>query len=139
MLQPKRTKYRKQQRGRMTGKETRGASVSFGEVALQALEPKWINSRQIEAARRALTRHIKRGGRIWIRAFPDKPVTQRPAETRMGAGKGSPEFWVAVIKPGRILFEIAGVDIALAKRALELAASKFPCKCKVIVKEGLQS
>jgi large subunit ribosomal protein L16 len=139
MLQPKRTKYRKQQRGRMTGKETRGASVSFGEVALQALEPKWINSRQIEAARRALTRHIKRGGRIWIRVFPDKPVTQRPAETRMGAGKGSPEFWVAVIKPGRILFEIAGVDIALAKRALELAAAKFPCKCKVIVKEGLQS
>ena len=134
MLQPKRTKYRKQQRGRMTGKETRGASVSFGEVALQALEPKWINSRQIEAARRALTRHIKRGGRIWIRVFPDKPVTQRPAETRMGAGKGSPEFWVAVIKPGRIMFEADGVPYEIAKEAMRLAAQKLPVKCKFVVR-----
>ena len=137
MLQPKRTKFRKQMRGRMTGKETRGAKIDFGDIGLQALEPKWITSRQIEAARRAMTRHIKRGGRIWIRIFQDKPVTMRPAETRMGAGKGNPEFWVAVVKPGRVIFEIAGVDLALAKRALELAAAKFPCKCKIITKEGL--
>ncbi len=138
MLLPKRTKYRKQMRGRMKGKETRGAEVSFGEIALQTLEPGWINSRQIEAARRAMTRHIKRGGRIWIRIFPDKPVTQKPAETRMGAGKGNPEYWVAVVRPGRIFFEVAGVDLKVAKRALELAAAKFPVKTKVIVREGME-
>lgn len=125
-------------RGRMKGKETRGAEVSFGEIALQTLEPGWINSRQIEAARRAMTRHIKRGGRIWIRIFPDKPVTQKPAETRMGAGKGNPEYWVAVVRPGRIFFEVAGVDLKVAKRALELAAAKFPVKTKVIVREGME-
>ena len=138
MLLPKRTKYRKQMRGRMTGKETRGASVHFGDIALQVTEPGWITSRQIEAARRAMTRHIKRGGRIWIRIFPDKPVTQKPAETRMGAGKGSPEYWVAVVRPGRIIFEIADVDIAIATRALELATAKFPVKCKIIKREGIE-
>ena len=138
MLLPKRTKYRKQMRGRMKGKETRGSEVHFGEIALQVLEPAWINSRQIEAARRAMTRHIKRGGRIWIRIFPDKPVTQKPAETRMGAGKGNPEYWVSVVRPGRIIFEIAGVDLAIARRALELAASKFPVKCRVLIKDGVE-
>ena len=137
MLLPKRTKHRKQMRGRMKGKETRGAQVSFGDIALQSTEPGWITSRQIEAARRAMTRHIKRGGRIWIRVFPDKPVTQKPAETRMGAGKGNPEYWVAVVRPGRVLFEIAGIDLALAHRSLELAAAKFPVKCKIILREGL--
>lgn len=139
MLLPKRTKFRKQMRGRMKGKETRGASVHFGEIALQVLEPGWINSRQIEAARRAMTRHIKRGGRIWIRVFPDKPITQKPAETRMGAGKGNPEYWVAVVRPGRIIFEIAGVNLQTASRALELAAAKFPVKCKVVVREGTET
>jgi large subunit ribosomal protein L16 len=139
MLLPKRTKFRKQMRGRMKGKETRGASVHFGEIALQVLEPGWINSRQIEAARRAMTRHIKRGGRIWIRVFPDKPITQKPAETRMGAGKGNPEYWVAVVRPGRIIFEIAGVNLQTASRALELAAAKFPVKCKVVVREGIET
>jgi large subunit ribosomal protein L16 len=138
MLLPKRTKYRKQMRGRMKGTETRGASVHFGEIALQALEPGWITSRQIEAARRAMTRHIKRGGRIWIRIFPDKPITQKPAETRMGAGKGNPEYWVAVVRPGRIIFEIADVNLDTAKRALELAAAKFPVKCKIVVREGVE-
>lgn len=138
MLLPKRTKYRKQMRGRMKGKETRGSEVHFGDIALQVLEPGWINSRQIEAARRAMTRHIKRGGRIWIRIFPDKPVTQKPAETRMGAGKGNPEYWVAVAKPGRIIFEIAGVDLSVSRRALELAAAKFPVKCRVIMREGVE-
>lgn len=138
MLMPKRTKHRKQMRGRMKGKETRGASIHFGEIALQALDSAWVSSRQIEAARRAMTRHIKRGGRIWIRVFPDKPVTQKPAETRMGAGKGNPEYWVTVLKPGRIIFEIAGVDIKIAQRALELAASKFPIRCKIITKEGIE-
>jgi large subunit ribosomal protein L16 len=123
----------------MKGKETRGASVHFGEIALQVLEPGWINSRQIEAARRAMTRHIKRGGRIWIRVFPDKPITQKPAETRMGAGKGNPEYWVAVVRPGRIIFEIAGVNLQTASRALELAAAKFPVKCKVVVREGIET
>ena len=137
MLSPRRTKFRKQHRGRMKGVSKGGNILNFGDFALQAQEPSWITSRQIEAARRAMTRHIKRGGRIWIRIFPDKPITMRPAETRMGAGKGNPEFWVAVVKPGRVIFEIAGVDLALAKRALELAAAKFPCKCKVITKEGL--
>jgi large subunit ribosomal protein L16 len=138
MLLPKRTKHRKQMRGRMKGKETRGAEVHFGDIALQALEPGWINSRQLEAARRAMTRHIKRGGRIWIRIFPDKPITQKPAETRMGAGKGNPEYWVAVVKPGRIIFEIAGVDFTISRRALELAADKFPVKTKIILRDGVQ-
>jgi large subunit ribosomal protein L16 len=137
MLQPKRTKHRKQMRGRTKGKATRGAKIDFGDIALQCLEPGWITSRQIEAARRAMTRHIKRGGRIWIRIFPDKPITQKPAETRMGAGKGNPEYWVSVMKPGRILFEIAGIDMGVARRALELAASKFPLKCRIILREGL--
>jgi large subunit ribosomal protein L16 len=139
MLLPKRTKFRKQMRGRTKGKETRGADLHFGEIALQFMEPGWINSRQIEAARRAMTRHIKRGGRIWIRIFPDKPVTQKPAETRMGAGKGNPEYWVAVVRPGRLVFEISGVDMTVAKRALELAAAKFPLKTRIIVKEGIEA
>lgn len=138
MLQPKRTKHRKQMRGRTKGIETRGAEVHFGDIGLQCLEPGWINSRQIEAARRAMTRHIKRGGRIWVRIFPDKPITKKPAETRMGSGKGSPEYWVAVMKPGRIIFEIAGIELKVAKRALELAAAKFPLKCKVTTREGVE-
>lgn len=138
MLMPKRTKYRKQQRGRMGGKETRGASVHFGEYGLQAMEPAWITSRQIEAARRAMTRSIKRGGQVWIRVFPDKPVTARPAETRMGSGKGAPEFWVAVVKPGRVLFEIEGVTEEIAREAMRLAAHKLPIKTK-FVKKGEQA
>jgi large subunit ribosomal protein L16 len=136
MLSPKRTKFRKQQRGRMKGKATRGNTVSFGEFALQALEPAWINSRQIEAARRAMNRYLRRGGKIWIRIFPDKPVTMRPAETRMGSGKGAPEYWVAVVKPGRIMFEIGGVSEEIAKEAMRLAAFKLPIKTKFITKEG---
>jgi large subunit ribosomal protein L16 len=132
MLMPKRVKYRKQQRGRMTGKESRGVTVEFGEWGLQALEPVWLNSRQIEAARRAMIRYIKRRGKIWIRVFPDKPVTKKPAETRMGSGKGPVEFWVAVIRPGRILFEMGGVSEAEAKEALRLAGYKLPCKTKII-------
>lgn len=138
MLSPKRTKFRKQQRGRMTGQATRGNTLNFGEFALQALEPSWITSRQIEASRRAMTRYIRRGGKIWIRIFPDKPVTQRAAETRMGSGKGSPEFWVAVVKPGRILFEIAGVSEEIAREAMRLAANKLPIKTKFITREGEQ-
>ncbi|HKG25287.1 MAG TPA: 50S ribosomal protein L16 [Thermomicrobiales bacterium] len=134
MLMPKRTKYRKMMRGRMTGKAGRGATIAFGEFALQALEPAWISSRQIEAARRAITNYLKRGGKVWIRIFPDKPVTQKPAETRMGSGKGNPEFWVAVVKPGRILFEVAGVPEDRASEALKRAAMKMPIKCKVITK-----
>ena len=137
MLLPKRTKHRKQMRGRMKGTETRAAKIDFGEIGLQATEPGWVTSRQIEAARRAMTRHIKRGGRIWIRIFPDKPITQKPAETRMGSGKGNPEYWVAVVRPGRMIFEIAAVDLPVAHRALELAASKFPIKTKIIKREGL--
>ncbi len=137
MLQPKRTKFRKQMRGRMKGHETRGASVQLGDIALQVLDSGWISSRQIEAARRAMSRHIKRGGRIWIRVFPDKPVTKKPAETRMGSGKGNPEFWVAVVRPGRVLFEIEGIDLAIATRALELASAKFPVRCRIIRREGL--
>ncbi|WP_460202630.1 50S ribosomal protein L16 [Scytonema sp. NUACC21] len=132
MLSPRRTKFRKQQRGRMSGQATRGSTLNFGDFALQALEPAWITSRQIEASRRAMTRYIRRGGKIWIRIFPDKPVTMRPAETRMGSGKGSPEYWVAVIKPGRILFEIAGVPEATAREAMRLAAYKLPIKTKFI-------
>ncbi|MFB2975546.1 50S ribosomal protein L16 [Microseira sp. BLCC-F43] len=134
MLSPKRTKFRKQQRGRMTGLATRGSSLNFGEYGLQALEPAWITSRQIEASRRAMTRYIRRGGKIWIRIFPDKPVTMRPAETRMGSGKGSPEFWVAVIKPGRVLFEITGVTEEIAREAMRLAAFKLPIKTKFIMR-----
>ena len=134
MLMPKRTKYRKQQRGRMKGKETRGIELNFGTIGLQAQDPGWITSRQIEAARRAMTRSVKRGGKIWIRVFPDKPITQKPAETRMGKGKGSPEYWVAVVKPGRVMFEIAGIAHETAHRALELAAQKLPIKVKIIAK-----
>ena len=132
MLLPKRTKFRKHHRGRMTGTETRGVEVHFGEYGLQVLEPAWITSRQIEAARKAMTRSVKRGGQIWIRVFPDKPVSKKPAEVRMGSGKGNPEFWVAVVKTGRILFEMAGVAEADAVRALELAAQKLPVKCRIV-------
>ena len=135
MLLPKRVKRRKQQRGRMKGKATSGNFVAYGDFGLQAQEPCWITANQIEAARIAMTRHIKRGGKVWIKIFPDKPVTAKPAETRMGSGKGAPDYWVAVVKPGRVLFEVAGVDRELATRAMELAASKLPVKCKVISKE----
>jgi len=136
MLSPRRTKFRKQQRGRMRGVATRGSALNFGDFALQATEPCWITARQIEAGRRAMTRYIRRGGKIWIRVFPDKPITMRAAETRMGSGKGSPEFWVAVVKPGRILFEIAGVPEATAREAMRLAANKLPIKTKFITREG---
>ena len=137
MLSPKRVKFRKMQRGRMRGVATRGNTIAFGQFALQAQECGWITSRQIEASRRAMTRHVKRGGKIWIRIFPDKSVTMRAAETRMGSGKGNPEFWVAVIKPGRILFEIGGPEITeeTAKEAMRLAQYKLPVKTKFIVKE----
>ena len=135
MLMPKRVKYRKVQRGRMKGKATRGNTVSYGEYGLVAMAPGWITSNQIEAARVAMTRYVKRGGNVWIKIFPDKPVTEKPAETRMGSGKGSPEYWVAVVKPGRILFEIAGVEQEEAYEALRLAMHKLPLKCKVIKKE----
>lgn len=138
MLSPRRTKFRKQQRGRMQGLATRGCNINFGDFALQAQEPSWITSRQIEAARRAMTRYIRRGGKIWIRIFPDKPITMRPAETRMGSGKGSPEFWVAVVKPGRIMFEIAGVSEEVAREAMRLAANKLPIKTKFIVRSQPQ-
>lgn len=134
MLSPRRTKFRKHHRGRMRGKATRGTTISFGDYGLQAQEPSWITARQIEAARRAMTRYIRRGGKIWIRIFPDKPVTMRPAETRMGSGKGNPEFWVAVVKPGRIMFEMDGVTEEIAKEAMRLAASKLPIKTKFLVK-----
>lgn len=136
MLQPKRVKYRKQQRGRMKGQAIRGNKVSFGEYGLQTLEPGWITDRQIEAARVALTRHIKRGGKVWITIFPQKPVTAKPAETRMGSGKGSPEYWVAVVKPGRVMFELAGVPEDVAREALRLAAQKLPVRTKVVQREG---
>lgn len=134
MLSPRRVKFRKQQRGRMRGNAPRGTTIAFGEFALQAQECGWITSRQIEASRRAMTRYVKRGGKIWIRIFPDKPVTMRPAETRMGSGKGNPEFWVAVIKPGRILFEMGGAEIteAIAREAMRLAQYKLPVKTKFI-------
>jgi len=136
MLSPRRTKFRKQQRGRMTGQATRGNTLEFGDFALQALEPSWITARQIEASRRAITRYIRRGGKIWIRIFPDKPITMRPAETRMGSGKGNPEFWVAVVKPGRILFEIGGVTEEIAREAMRLASFKLPIKTKFIMREA---
>ena len=135
MLTPKRVKWRKVHRGRMTGKALRGNTLTFGEYGLQALEPCWMTNRQIEAARIAMTRHIKRGGKVWIKVFPDKSVTKKPAEVRMGAGKGNPEFWVAVVRPGRVLFELAGVDREVAKRALELAAAKLPIGTKIITRE----
>ncbi len=135
MLLPKRVKHRRVQRGRLKGKAMRGNFVSNGDYGLQALEPAWITSNQIEAARIAMTRHIKRGGKVWIKIFPDKPITEKPAETRMGSGKGSPEYWVAVVKPGRVLFEIAGVEEDLAREALRLAAMKLPIKCKFVAKE----
>jgi large subunit ribosomal protein L16 len=138
MLMPKRTKFRKQHRGRMTGTELRGSKVDFGDFGLQALEPAWITSRQIEAARRAMTRYTRRGGKIFIRIFPDKPVTAKPAETRMGSGKGSPEYWVAVIKPGRILFEIKGIPDENAKEAMRLAGAKLPIRTKFVTKEMAQ-
>ena len=135
MLLPKRVKHRRVQRGRLKGKATRGNKVTNGDYGIQALEPAWITSNQIEAARIAMTRHIKRGGKVWIKIFPDKPITEKPAETRMGSGKGSPEYWVAFVKPGRVLFEIAGVDEDLAREALRLAANKLPIKCKFVTKE----
>ncbi len=137
MLAPSRTKYRKQQRGRMKGKATRGNKLDFGEFGLKALEPAWVSSKQIEAARVAVTRKMRRGGKVWIRIFPDKPVTVKPAETRMGKGKGAPEFWVAVVRPGRILFEVEGVSEDVARAALEMAASKLPCKAKVVSRHEL--
>ena len=136
MLMPKRVKYRRVQRGRMTGKATRGNTVTYGEFGLQALEPAWIKSNQIEAARVAMTRYTKRGGQVWIKIFPDKPVTKKPADTRMGSGKGSPEYWVAVVKPGRVMFEIAGVPEETAREALRLASHKLPIKTKIVVADA---
>ena len=135
MLMPKRVKRRKQQRGRMSGVATRGNTITYGEYGLQAIEPAWITSNQIEAARRAMTRSVKRGGQIWIKIFPDKPVTKKPAETRMGKGKGSPEYWVAVVKPGRVLFEMSGVSEDVAREAMRLAMHKLPIKCKFVATE----
>ena len=135
MLLPKRVKYRRVHRGRLKGKAMRGNTVTYGDFGLQATEPCWITSNQIEAARIAMTRYMKRGGKVWITIFPDKPITQKPAETRMGSGKGNPEAWVAVVKPGRIMFEIGGVDEETAKEALRLAINKLPIKCKVVSKE----
>jgi large subunit ribosomal protein L16 len=135
MLAPKRVRRRKTHKGRMRGVAHRGSKVSFGEYGLQALEPTWITNRQIEAARVAMTRHIKRGGKVWIRIFPDKPITSKPAETRMGKGKGNPEGWVAVVKPGRIMFELEGVDEQMAEQAMRLAAAKLPIKCRFVVRD----
>ena len=135
MLAPKRVKHRKTHKGRMRGMAHRGNKVSFGEFGLQATEPTWITNRQIESARVAMTRHIKRGGKVWIRIFPDKPITQKAAETRMGKGKGNPEKWVAVVRPGRIMFELEGVDEKTAQRAMQLAAAKLPIKCRFVVRE----
>ena len=132
MLMPKRVKRRKQFRGRLKGKATRGNKITYGEFGIQACEPSWITYNQIEAARIAMTRYIKRGGKVWIKIFPDKPITEKPAETRMGSGKGSPEYWVAVVKPGRIMFEIAGVNEEVAREALRLAIHKLPIKCKIV-------
>jgi large subunit ribosomal protein L16 len=135
MLMPKRVKHRKQQRGRMGGVATRGSSLAFGEFGLKTLDPAWITNTQIEAARVAINRHIKRGGKMWIRIFPDKPITAKPAETRMGSGKGNPESWVAVVKPGRILFELEGISAELAREALRLGASKLPMRTRIVVRE----
>ena len=136
MLMPRKVRHRKQQRGRLSGKAKGGTAVTFGDFGVQALEPGWITARQIEAARIAMTRHVKRGGKVWIRIFPDKPVTAKPAETRMGSGKGNPERWVAVVKPGRIMFELAGVPEALAREAMERAIQKLPIKARVVVRSG---
>ena len=136
MLQPKRVKYRKLQKGRLRGNASRGNRISFGDYGLQATEKGWISNRQIEAARVAMTRHIKRGGKVWIRIFPDRPITRKPAETRMGTGKGNPEGWVAPVKAGRILFELEGVSTSIAKRAMELAAAKLPVKTRFVIREA---
>jgi len=138
MLAPKRVKFRKQQRGRRTGTALRGANIDFGEYGLKALEPAWITNKQIEAARVALTRYIKRGGKVWIRIFPDKPFTKKPAETRMGKGKGNPEYWVAVVKPGRVMFELEGVPENLAREAMRLAAAKLPIKTRFVSRRDLK-
>ena len=135
MLMPKRVKYRRVHRGRMTGKALRGNTISYGDYAIQALEPCWMTSNQIESARRAMTRYIKRGGKIWIKVFPDKPVTKKPAEVRMGSGKGAPEYWVAVVKPGRVLFEMSGVAPEIAREAMRLASMKLPIKTKFVMKD----
>ena len=139
MLLPKRVKYRRVHRGRLTGKATRGNKVTYGEFGLVALEPAWITSNQIEAARIAMTRYTKRGGQVWIKIFPDKPITEKPAETRMGSGKGSPEYWVAVVKPGRVMFEIAGVSEEVAREALRLASHKLPIKTKIVKRVDLEA
>jgi large subunit ribosomal protein L16 len=139
MLMPKRVKHRKQFRGSMAGKALRGNRISYGEFGLVSQDPAWINSRQIESARIAMTRYIKRGGKVWIKIFPDKPVTAKPAETRMGKGKGSPEYWVAVVKPGRVMFEIAGVSEEIAREALRLAMHKLPVRCKIMSREELDA
>ena len=136
MLMPKRVKYRRVHRGRLTGKAMRGNTVTYGDFGLQALEPAWVTANQIEAARIAMTRYTKRAGQVWIKIFPDKPITEKPAETRMGSGKGSPEYWVAVVKPGRVLFGIGGIDEAQAREALSLASHKLPIKCKFVKKEN---
>ncbi len=138
MLIPKRVKRRKQFRGNMRGKALRGNKINYGEFGIVAMEPCWIKSNQIESARVAMTRHIKRGGKVWIKIFPDKPVTAKPAETRMGSGKGSPEYWVAVVKPGRVMFEIAGIEEDVAREALRLAVHKLPCKCKIASRADLE-
>ncbi|MBE6718429.1 MAG: 50S ribosomal protein L16 [Ruminococcaceae bacterium] len=135
MLMPKRVKFRRVQRGRLKGKATRGNTITYGSYGLVATEPAWITSNQIEAARIAMTRYVKRGGKVWIKIFPDKPITEKPAETRMGSGKGSPEYWVAVVKPGRVMFEMAGVEVEAAREAMRLASHKLPIKCKFVVKE----
>ena len=137
MLEPKRTKHRKQHKGRMRGRSKGATNLNFGEYGLRALEPGWLTSRQIEAARIAMTRKIKRGGKVWITIFPDKPITEKPAETRMGSGKGNPEYWVAVVKPGRVMFEMAGVDEELAREAMRLAAHKLPIKTKFVRREDV--
>ena len=139
MLLPKRVKYRRVHRGRLTGEAHRGNFISHGEFGLQACEPAWITSRQIEAARIAMTRYIKRGGKVWIKIFPDKPITEKPAETRMGSGKGSPEYWVAVVKPGRIMFEMDGITEEQAREAMRLASHKLPIKCKFVKKEDVET
>ena len=138
MLMPKRVKYRRVQRGRMKGKATRGNKITYGEYGIVALEPGWITSNQIEAARIAMTRYVKRGGKVWINIFPDKPITEKPAETRMGSGKGSPEYWVAVVKPGRVLFEMAGVNEEVSRAAMTRAIHKLPIKCKFVVRQNTE-
>ncbi|WP_300409487.1 50S ribosomal protein L16 [Lagierella sp.] len=138
MLMPKRVKHRKVHRGRMTGKAHKGNQLAYGDYGLQALEPCWMTANQIEAARRAMTRYIKRGGNIWIKVFPDKPVTEKPAEVRMGSGKGNPEYWVAVVKPGRVLFEMSGVTESIAREAMRLAAHKLPIKTKFVARENIE-